>query len=242
MLKEDRLKDSVLDDNASIYSRRDKKSEKQKLNEMSFSEKISYLKTYYLTKTIVIIVIIGFVGYLGYSLLSPKAENVLYTAIINYALTEEEASKLQDDFSNLLELNPEKETMNFDASYYLGLNGDVSEYTLSTEQKLTTYLFAGEIDVIIAPEADFKKYASFGYLSKLTDELPTDLCTQLASSFFYSTTEDNKASGAYGIYLENAELYDITGKVIENPMIGIVVNSENKQNAVKLIRYLFQLQ
>jgi hypothetical protein len=241
VLKEDRLKDTILDDNAAIYNNRDSKSEKQKLKEMSFSEKISYLKTYYLTKTIVIIAIIGFVGYLGYSILSPKAENVLYTAIINYALTETEAAKLEEDFTNLLELDPEKETVLFDASFYLGLNGDVSEYTLSSEQKLTTYLFAGEIDVLIAPEADFKKYAGFGYLSKLTDELPTDLCTQLADSFFYSTTEDNPASGAYGIYLEGAKLYDSNGKAIENPVIGIVVNSENKQNAVELIRYLYQM-
>ena len=241
MLNKDRLKDTTLDNSADIYKPREEKSEKQKLSEMTFQDKVSYLKSYYLAKTVAIIAIIAFAGYLFYTILTPKPETLLYAAIVNYAIPEETAATLQSDFSNHLGITSDKEEVMFDTSFYLGSGNDTSEYTMSAQEKLSVYFTAGDVDVLIAPESIIKNYASFGYLDKLTDQLPTDLCTSLSESFLFSTTEDNPVSGAYGIYLDGTALYNGTSDPTDRPVLAIVINSDQKQNAIEFIRYLFKL-
>ncbi len=241
MIKESQLKKTVLDDSADIYNRRQEQSEKQKLSEMTLKEKISYFNSYYRLKTLVSIGIVAFMAYMAYTMLTPKPETILYTAVINSALDDEMATALQNDFGQQLGIDTETQEIRVDTSYFLGSEDNASEYTLSTEQKLVTYFYAGEIDVLIAPESVFSKYAGFGYFSKLSDQLPTDLCTALADSFYYAATEESPAESAYGIYLNGAEIYDGKGQLIDKPVLGIVANSKYKQNGVELIRYLFNL-
>ncbi len=241
MIEKSQLKDTVLDDSAEIYKARDKKTEKQKLNEMTFKEKVTYFNNYYRVTTIVIIGVVLSLTYLVYSILSPKPETILYAALINSPLDEESAQALQSDFGRKLDIDPETQEIMIDTSYMLGTDGNVSEYSLSSEQKLVTYFYAGQIDVIIAPESVFSNYAHLGNFVKLTNEMPTDLCTALADSFYYSETEENPTAGAYGIYLDGAKIYDKYGEQIDRPVIGIVANSKFKPNGIEFIKYLFDL-
>jgi hypothetical protein len=241
VIKESQLKDSTLDDSAEIYQPREQLTEKQKLSEMTFSEKVTYFNNYYRFKTLVGIAILGLIIYAAYSILTPKPATVLYAAVLNYALDDETAATLQTDLGEYLNINPAKQEVKVDTSFYLGTDDDASEYTMSMQQKLVTYLYASEIDIIIAPESVFASYAHNGYMSKLSDELPTDLFSALSDSFYYSGTEDDATESAYGIHLDDAIIYDKSGAAIDNPVIGIVVNSKYKQNGTELIRYLFDL-
>lgn len=241
MLKDEQLKDSTLQDDATIYKRREVKTEKQKLREMTWSEKIQYLKTYYLAKTIIALVAISFVIYLGYSMLAPKSETILYGAIINYTLSEEKAESVQNDFANHLELNPKESNILLDTSFYLGNNEEVSQYTMSSQQKLSTYIFAGEIDMIIAPESVMNSYASLGYLDKLTNILPTDLNNDLKESMYYSTSTEDPVKSAYGVYIDHSDIYDQVGNDTDRPVLAVLANSSYKDNSVEFIRYIFNL-
>ncbi|WFR57997.1 hypothetical protein QA584_02735 [Anaerocolumna sp. AGMB13025] len=242
MVEKDQLKDSVLDDSAEIYKPRKEQTEKQKLSEMTWKEKITYFNNYYRVATIVIIAVIAAVIYLIYNIVTPKPEPVLYAAVINSAIDTETAQNLQTDFGNKLGIDPKTQEIMIDTSFFLGSDSNVSEYSMSVQQKLSTYFFAGQIDVLIAPESFFANYAHLGNLSKLTDELPTELCTKLANSFYNSDTEDDPATSPYGIYLDGAKIYDNNGTLIDRPVLGIVVNSKYKQNAVEFIKYLFDLK
>lgn len=259
MIKDAKNKQTVLDNSAEIYKQRQEQSEKQKLSNMTFQEKVTYFKNYYLAKTIIVLVIAALAGYFLYTVITPDPENVLYTAIVDYAIDEDTAATIQSDLEKKLNIDKDKQEILFDTSFYLG--GDTtassssdgssaeaspavssdSQYTMASQQKLITYLYAGEIDVMVAPESSFSQYAGIGYFSKLSDELPTDLFTALSDSYFYSATEDDASSGAYGIYLDGAKIYDNKGELIDKPVLGIVVNSEHKQNAIELVRYLFDL-
>ncbi len=240
MIDEDRLKNTTLDNSAEIYQPRIQQTEKQKLSEMTFKEKVSYFNNYYRSKTIIIILICILVIYFAYSVLTPKPENVLYVAVLNNALDSETATTLQSDFGEHLKIDPKTQTILLDTSFIIG-TGDASEYSLSNEQKLATYFYAAEIDVIIAPESSFTKYAYYGNLDKLSDQLPTDLCSSLADSFYYSPLEEDPTVSAYGIYLDGATIYDKNGEIMDRPVLGIVANSKYKQNVVEFIRYLFNL-
>lgn len=241
MIEKDHLKDTVLDDTAEIYKRRAQKSEKQKFSEMSFKEKVTYFNNYYRITTIVIIGVIAAAAYIIYSIVTPKPETVLYAAVINSVIDDQAAASLQTDFGNKLGIDPNTQEIMIDSSFLLGTDNNMSEYTMSAQQKLGTYLYAGQIDVIIAPESVIANYAHMGSLSKLTEELPTSLISTLTDSFYFSDTEDDSTSSAYGIYLDNAKIYNNKGVLMDKPVIGIVVNSKYKQNAVELIKYLFDL-
>ena len=241
MINENQLKDTTLDDSAALYQPRKKQTEKQKLSEMTFKEKVVYFNNYYKWKTISIIAVLALVVYAVYSILTPKPETVLYAAIINYAIDDETAASLQGDFGQHLGIDPETEEIMIDPSFFLGTEDDASEFSISNEQKLATYFYASEIDIIIAPESKFEKYAYYGNLSKLSDQLPTDLCSSLADSFYSSRLEDSTAVSAYGIYLDGATIYDKSGEIIDRPVLGIVANSKFKQNGIDFIRYLFKL-
>ncbi|MGB8453947.1 MAG: hypothetical protein WCD89_16675 [Anaerocolumna sp.] len=241
MIEKGQLKDTVLDNSAEIYKPRTQQTEKQKMSEMTFKEKITYFNNYYRVTTLVIIAVIFALAYLAYSILTPKPKTVLYAAVINSIVDEQTAATLQTDFGKKLDIDPKTQEIMIDTSFFLGDDDNVSEYSMSSQQKLGTYFFAGQIDVIIAPESVIASYAHLGNLSKLSDELPTDLCSTLADSFYYSDTEEDTASSAYGIYLNGTKIFDKSGELIDKPVLGIVVNSKYKQNAVEFIKYLFDL-
>ncbi len=241
MIEKSKLENTVLDDSAEIYKPRTEQTEKQKLSEMTFKEKVTYFNNYYRLKVIVIILLIAGAVYMAYSILSPKPETVFYAAVINSAMDDETVATVQSDFAGKLGIDPKTQEIMIDSSYQLGSEGNVSEFSISAQQKLGTYFYAGQIDVIIAPESVFADYARLGNLSKLSDELPTDLFTKLTDSFYYSETEEDKTSSPYGIYLDGAKIYDKAGNLVDKPVLGIVVNSKYKQNAVEFIRYLFDI-
>jgi hypothetical protein len=191
---------------------------------------------------VVCITIIAAVIYLIYNIVTPKPEPVLYAAVIDSVIDNETAQTLQTDFGNKLGIDPKTEEIMIDTSFFMGSDNNMSEYSMATQQKLSTYFFAGQIDVLIAPESFFANYARLGNLSKLSDELPTALCTKLADSFYNSATEESSAIGPYGIYLDGAKIYDNKGNLMDKPVLGIVVNSNHKQNAVEFIKYLFDLK
>lgn len=241
MIKDSRLNESALDDTADIYKPRDQRSEKEKLSEMTFKEKMAYFNSYYKYKTLAVIAILAFIIYGVYSILTPKPETVLYTAVINYALNDECAATLQEDMSRILNINSKNQEVLIDTSFYIGTEGDVSQFSLSNEQKLSTYFYAGEIDVVIAPESDFSRYAYYGNFSKISDQLPTDLYSSLTDAFYFSDQEDDPTKNAYGIYLDGAKIYNNAGELIDKPVLGIVANSKHKENGIELIRHLFDL-
>lgn len=242
MLEKNQLKNSVLDDSAELYKPRQEQTEKQKMSQMTFKEKVTYFNNYYRTTVIVAIIAIAVTGYFIYSIVSPKPETILYAAIVNSNLEPEAASKMQEDFGKRINIDPKTQEVMFDVSFYLGGSGNPSEYSLSTEQKLSTYLFAGQIDVMIAPESVFANYVNIGSFSKLSEELPTGLLTELTDSFYYSDTKDDPATGAYGIYLDGAKLYNEKGVLMDKPVLGIITNSKFKQNGVEFIKYLFGME
>jgi hypothetical protein len=241
VITESRLKNTTLDDSAEIYQKREQLTEKQKLSNMTFKEKLVHFNSYYRMKTILIITLVALVVYFAYSILTPSPETVLYAAVVNNAVGDETAATLQTDFGKHLGINTNTQDILVDTSFYLGTEDNASEYTIANSQKLTTYIFAKEIDVIIAPESVFANYAVNGSLCKLSDQLPTDLCSTLADSFYYSSSTDNPKVSAYGIYLDNAALGNNNTDSQEKTVLGIVVNSKQKQNAVEFIRFLLKL-
>ncbi|ROR28566.1 hypothetical protein EDD66_104152 [Mobilisporobacter senegalensis] len=232
------IKETKLDENAEIYKhRKTTVTEKQKLKNMTMKEKFQYFNDYYKTKTIVAGIAIVTSVSIMYTVLSPKPDTVLYAAIVNDSLGEDAKEQLITEFASLADIDLSSKEIILDSSYFI--SEENSNTSMASEQKLTTYIFAKDIDVIITDEKQFSKYANQGYFDNLSDHLPTDLYSDLSDSFYLANDSENNSINAYGIYLDKSKIYSQTGSIIDKPVIGIIANSKNKMYSVEFIRYLF---
>lgn len=234
---------TLLDDNAEIYKHRAPQSEREKLREMDFSEKLAYFKIYYLKKLLATLVIGGFVIWIIVTMVTPKPERVLNVAFINYPLTQDYLDKMNTDLTELLKVDSENQELFFDTSY------DLVNHDYASAEKIMTYTYSGEIDVFIAPESQFLKYAFSETMWPLTDLLPTDLYSTFSTSdLLVSKTrasndevvpeEATGPEGVYGIYLRDLEMFNIFDTSTDPPVLGVVVTAKNKENSISYIKYL----
>ncbi|MDF2541865.1 MAG: hypothetical protein K0S47_1583 [Herbinix sp.] len=230
-------KETRLNDEADIYQPRIEQSEKQKLKEMSFREKRAYLWEYYKIHFIASVAGIAFLIYVIHTIITPNVDTVFYAAMINNPLPDDVLEQVEAEFSDVLQLDPETQEVYLNSSFFFNQTGD---YTMNMKQALTTYIASSEVDVIIAPESEFKSYAYYGYLVELSDAMPTDLYSNLTDSFFSSEMEDTKENGVYGVYLTNTKLYQNSTTPSDPYVLGIVANSKHSENAIEYIRYLFK--
>lgn len=232
-------KKTVLGNNATIYQAREQKSEKQKFKEMSFKEKLVHFRSYYALKLVISLLVIAGVVSLIYNIFKPKVEDALYAIVLNYSINDETVQVMEKEFSDILEIG-DMEQVRIDNSFYFGEdNFDVSANS-ATQMKLTTYLANKEIDIIIAPESLFKNYIQSGFFDNLEGQLPTDLFSKLTDRLYLGKTEEVPTDIAYGIVLDDLPLYENIN-LKESQVLGIVVNSEKKENGIQFIRYLFNM-
>jgi hypothetical protein len=225
-----------LDDNAELYKKREYKTEREKLREMTLKEKLGYLWEYYRIHAAIVVIVIIIISYVLHGILSPKIETKFYAAFVDNIVPIDTLDQYQAEFSDYLKLNPQKAKVNFNNNFYLSSD---SSYSMNMKQALSTYIYAKEIDVIIAPESEFKNFAYYGFLSPLTDELPTDLYSNLTDHFYLSDQDKNTEKQVFGIYLNDTELY----KGAKEPyLLGIVANARHKENAAMFLRFLYKLK
>lgn len=225
-----------------IYQRRAPKSERQKLKDLSFKQKITYFNDYYRNISLVIIIVFIVIVYFLYTIFSPKQKNALSVAVINETINPDKKELLIHDFSNFINLNTKNERLTFDDSYYLNLSDSMS-MTAPTQEKIAVLCYSNELDIIIADEEVFDFYASSGYLDNLAEQLPTDLYSYFSNSFYMATNDGESAehSSAYGIYLDDSDIYSNLEGSDKRHVLGIVANSRHKDNTLQFLRYLYQL-
>lgn len=235
-------KKTTLEDSASIYNRREEKSEKQKWRELRGREKWTYFKDYYLKKLLGCIVGVCLLAYLLYTMLSPKPETVTSAAIVNLQQFGTLFDELETNFTGYLGLDGETQITSFDYGYLIG----GSDYT--SAEKLSTFIYANVLDIIIAPAEVFQSYMTGGVLLPLSEQLPADLYLSLSDHFLSGEIVDSltgeveeNSYDVYGVYIDGLESFAADYWTEETrPLIGIVANTKYKDNAMELIRYLFE--
>lgn len=230
-------KQTRLDDDALIYQPRKEQTEREKLKDMTFRKKIEYLTEYYKIHALVTVIVIILIAYTAHTILNPPSSTRFYAAMISSPVDKQLLEEYTVDFEKQLNLNPKKEKIELNNSYNFSMK---DSYAMDLEQALITRVSAKQIDVIIAPESYFKKYASAGSFLNLSDELPTDIYSSLTDQFYITHTDEDKNQTAYGIYMNNTELYKNISKNSDPFVLGIVANSKHVDNSIEFVRYLFK--
>ncbi len=230
-------KQTKLSEDAAIYQQRQELTEKEKLKDMSHRGKLAYLWEYYKFHALIILLVIGFAVYIIHHITTPKVQTELYAAIINNTISDELWEQYQTEVADYLHLDPKRQDVILNRSFYL--NGD-AQYTMNMQTALVTYVSAGEVDLMIAPESQFQQYTYSGFNDKLYDDLPTDLYSELTDYLYITSTEDDPEENVYGIYLNNTKFFSQYADNTDPYILGIIVNSKHKENAIEFIRMLFQ--
>ena len=98
-------KKTALNDESTIYQQQEELSEKEKLKQMSWLQKLDYFKSYYLMKVIAVLAVLGLVVSILYTALSPKLETVLSVAVIDYVMPIETTYRVKEQFESLIVLD-----------------------------------------------------------------------------------------------------------------------------------------
>ena len=230
-------KKTTLDDSAAIYQRREEKSDRAKWKELKgFKAKWEHFKAYYLLKTFIWACVIAFCGYAVYEMFAPEKERMLYTAILDAVIMDEEKEQWQEEFGSYISLDEETQELLFDNSIMVSNDKDGS-----AGQKLTAHAFAGEIDILIARESVIKQYVGH-YLLPLSEQLPADLYEIFSEDYFYAAPQEEDGSYGkeepYGIYITDY----VEGNYYWNEPIVLAIcgNSGRTENAEAFVRYLLE--
>ena len=242
MIDKERFESTVLEDNADIYNK-EQKSEKESFSQMSGKDKWNHFKDYYLLKVLTGMAVIGIVIFIVYSIFKPKVENVLYVAVVDVQLNEDEKLALIEQLEERYGADGEMQKVIIDDSIYTNDDG----YT-----KLEVYLSASSVDVIIANEDVFKEFAALGYMTDMNEfensangmfeSYYVEAAGYLEEDESTITFEDTQSGRGevlpYGIDIAGSRTFDKLNDALETPVAGVVINSEHKDNAVEFLKLL----
>lgn len=230
-------KKTTLDDTASIYQKREEKTDKEKWKELKgFKAKWEHFKAYYLLKTFIGACIIAFVGYMAYEMFAPEPERLIYVAVLDTVLMNDVTEELQKGFEEYMSMDEDEQETVFDNSMNVSNTRDAS-----SAEKFTVHAYVGDIDVLIAPESVIKQYAG-NYILDISYQLPEDLRNVLEERFCYANTvEDGMVTEEllpYGIYITDwTERSPYSNEPI---VLAVSGNTGRIENAEKFVRYLME--
>lgn len=217
--------------------------ERQKIRELpGIAKKIEYIWEYYHYWIIGIAIAIAFCWSIGSSVYrNIKYTQIFYCAIFNNSLPDEYLDEMENGFSDYYGLDPESETMHFDASYILSESD--SETTYMTVQKIGAMIASKSVDVMMGDEFTMEQYATDGYFYDLSEILPSETYDALEDYMveFTYTEDDVTITAPFMIDLTQSELVKNGVIYVEDPLAGIVINSQNPLVAVEYIEYIFGL-
>lgn len=232
-------KKTALDDSAAIYHPHEEKSERETWKELKgFRAKWNHFCNYYLKLVLAAAAGVVVLIYVIYTIVRPQKERQLFVAILDNVVLSPDVELLQKEFEEYFLLDEEKQDMLFDNTILLSAKGDSN-----SSQRFTSYLFAKELDVVIATESCFREIAS-GCCLPVSEQLPEDIYAQQKDRFCLAAQKDNFGEDVegseqpYGLYV--TDLLSVNPYCEEPLVFAICGNSEHKENAEAFLRFLLQ--
>lgn len=232
---------SVLEEEASIYQKREEKTEKEKWKDMDSREKRRYFMDYYFIKIVIGIIAVAGIAYFAYSMLKPKMPVAFYMAYIYGKIDDEGGAQVREDFAEFSGINLEEEDIVISDQFYTDeTNG------LSAKEKIMALSYTQQLDIVVAEEENFEELASNGNMVNLKDYLGEELYREIEADIYkcsYSEmfldgrTDENEYP--FGFYVKGKEAYKAIGCTeLKRPVMGIIASSQHKEMNIKFIRYM----
>ena len=240
------------------------KEERNSIRQKSLKEKISYFFDYYKWHTVAVVVITIAVVSMIIHLVNRK-DCSLYVALLNSMAVSQTEDYVQR-FEEYVGIDREDYEVIFDTSLYIEIGGRDS-VTATSFQKLTVYIAAGDLDVIITDPEIIEYYVDEGIFSDLRQVLSPEQISLYEPYFFYvdqaeldAIQEAEARNETYeavssdprqpesmsdpvpvGIFLDGCQgLKENVQFFDEEPVLSVMINSSNVETALKLIDFVMQ--
>ena len=203
---------------------------------LSKKQKVGYIWDYYRWHILIAIVVIAFAGSLIHHYATYK-ESVLDIIMINcnYAYTNDTPGL--EEYCDMIDINPEKETVAVDVSLTFS-EADTYSTNYYSDQSLTLKLSVGGGDILFCNENVFMEYATAHSFTDLSTVLTEEELAEWSDSLIYVTDEETNYEYPCGIVLPEKNWSTIYGYYNGSKYFGIGCNAENLDNAVTFFRYV----
>lgn len=196
----------------------------EKIKGMSWKARIAHIWEYYKPHMAVGLGIILLCCIIGQIIYRSQYETILSVAMLNSPMGDSEG--MAADFKKYLKDTDKFHEVMVDSSMIFGGDGQ-SDYT--SAMKLTTLIGAQELDVMVAPEDQFKHYTELESFYSMEEILTEEEMEMYGDA----VTE-------YGIRIENREkLQEFQMTVGEDIYLAVFINAENVENAKSFIKYIY---
>jgi hypothetical protein len=211
---------------------------------MSHQQRVVHFKTYYLRPLLIGLVVIALVGFFVYTDIIDK-ENVVYRgAILNDSAMEMPVEDFEENFVKYLNLDDGHNISSFQFFY---TNSELATQTGANPAtdltQISSMIYAATLDSMIAGEEDFKTYLDNSFFLDVSELLSEDEMAKIQDKLYIPDVEENTEQKAYGVYLDESSVYqkifEDGGGIVEKPILGILFNSEHKEESKQLLYYLF---
>lgn len=237
-------KKTSLDESASIYTKRcEDESEKAKWSRMSRQEKWIHFKTYYLRIVLLGMAVLALVGFFLYKEVNKK-DLAYRSAIVNEGMMEVPLADFSENFIRYMGMNPKKSMASFQLYFTTAeMANKVGASAANDLTQLSAMIYANDLDSMIAGEEDFSMYLNNSFFVDISTVLSEDELSTIREYLYIPDKENNPDEKAYGVYLNQSDTYQDVfrdgGGIVEKPILGIMVNSERKEESRQLLYYLF---
>ncbi len=199
------------------------REEREAMKNAPFKEKFAYFwdynKWFVIGGTVLLIVVTMWI----YNIVTKK-DVLLNGVLLNTLSSESDLVPLVDGFTELQEINTDKETFNF----HVGLHYDPtnsSGYDGTTLQTLATWQGAEQIDFITAEIPTMTDLAYKGYFINLREYLPQDVIAQYEPYFLYMDED---------FYIRRAEAINNGDTLEEFQTLPDATKPENMVNPIPI--------
>lgn len=235
-------KKTSLDEQASIYEKRDEsESEKSKWSRMNREQKITHFKTYYLRTLIISILVLCVAGFFIYKDVITKKDIIYQCAVLNEQAFDIPLTEFGEGYVKYLGKDPDKELSSFHLFFTdTALAKEVGAAASSDVTQVSSMIYAKKLDSMIAGQEDYDTYLQNEIFMDLSELLSEE---ELAAIRDYLYVPDEETGRPYGVYLDQSPVYEAIfrngGGIVEKPVFGVVFNSEKKEESRQFLYYVF---
>ncbi len=232
-------------------------TEKEKWASLSTKKRIRYLWDYYKLHFFIVFLILYIIGFNIYRQVTHK-DTLLFSALINFAPSEEISKQLSEDYLTYINANTRKEQFKLYSGWYLTADKDSPyyEYNFASQMKILAAIDDEQLDVILLDRESFDAFSQNGYLYNIEELLRESSVYDKAKPYIISNIvflEDNAKDINFDATIEfvaeTAEFpmgLDITNCSIlsdqqysDTVYLAVIANTPRKEEVTRYLEYLF---
>lgn len=220
------------------------KEQRKKLKDLSFSDKIKYIWSYYWIPIVGVVLAVIFAVSLISSIVKNNYDTVCFVAVLDGKMTgyENDTDILTTGLTDYLGIDGKKEQV--DISYTFSLEEkEMDQEADVTANRIYTYASANTLDGYLSEKEYIDYFCTDGniFFWDLRDLFSTEELNELSDYIIYYTNSSGE-SFPIAVDISNAPVIKDSDLNMKQPCYGIISTSKYYENAANFIRFVFNME